>query len=282
MNHTARNIIYDSIDTTLSIIKKDNESNMICSHDVYYYLATMDYSQFTTYINLITDQKYPKNNPEYYIYTYDCNTNKIRQTHEVITEYSDLYHSRMEYEVLLERFKLRFISPKILKAYLCETNNQWSCFPLVLKIDTKDISHQICVAFDNINKKVYLIDPNGTITYFNEEKNDNDDELYFIREKNAEILIVGYLQELSKIGLNYEYIPINVWNNERYIINRNIENSVIGNGHCVATMLIIIHIIANIKANLTILYELFYELYDEELLCLINDYTVCIYKMFNK
>lgn len=285
MESIAKNIISNSVETVLTIVEEENTQNMLCTPDIYLFLSTMNYDNFTLIINLLTNQKWLTNNPEYFVYSFDCNTNKTTRTNETTTEFDDLYHGRIEYDTYSERFKMRFISPDVFKEYMLINNNvnRYSFFPIVLKINTKNVFHQICAAFDNINKKVYLVDPNGTVTYFNASTmNDVDDDLYFIHEKHAELMIIAYLQELANVGLQYEFVPTNIWNYERYIINRHFIESEIGRGHCVIVFLMIIHIMSTIKIEPTNLFELFYHFEDAELMSLINDYSVGVYKMFQK
>lgn len=292
-----RKVITNSLDMFLkeldtnipsSVTNDATDGPYLCTPEIYKFISEMNYGIFSPFINVITNQTTLENKPIYSIYKLNYMTHEFITCDDIITDFTDAFHNRIEAED--NNFRLQIISPQtFLEYYFAHLDNKYILLPLVYKTGVKYYGHQTFIAFDNFSKRVYLVDPNGRSTYFdsmycnlvNEDKLNSvlEDELSYNFEINIDSLLYGYLNELKKIGLEYEFIPADVWNEQRIIINRTIPQSEIGLGHCVCTTLIIMHMLATTNLSPMEIYEIIFCLYNEQLLSLINDYSIGIYKM---
>lgn len=147
-------------------------------------------------------------------------------------------------------------------------------FCLVYGCELKDTTHQGIVMVDNNNKKIYLLDPNGSPTYFNDIFN-------FYVNYEIENMIENYFTQLKFFDLHYEYVHITKWNPVNIVLNKRFNTNEIGSGHCVVISFIIIHLIATLNYEPPKIYNILKDFSDDELLYIIKDYSSGIFNIFN-
>jgi hypothetical protein len=145
--------------------------------------------------------------------------------------------------------------------------------------ESKDQSHQTCLAIDILNKTAYLVDPNGSSSYFNTIFEKISHDLYIDINSYVDKLLECYFSELNKIGIKIEFIPGSKWNKNKICINRNFDKSLIGSGHCVITTIMLGHYLLTTNLNPSDVYNKFKYISDDNLLILINSYMFGIYEL---
>jgi hypothetical protein len=148
-----------------------------------------------------------------------------------------------------------------------------------MQADSKKNSHQTCLTIDILNNKAYLIDPNGTTSYFNAIFSKISHEFHMDINPFVDKLLKDYFVELNKIGINIEFVPSSVWNKNRICINKYFNMSIFGSGHCVITTIMLGHCLTTHKLSPSELFEKFRYSTNEELLTVINSYMSGIYQL---
>lgn len=276
----AKNIIYESLKYVFDLLDNPEQNNdLICDNKIYNYVSTMKYDHFTKYINKITKQECLDTKYNYNEYTFDCITKKICHIKYSSHVFDDPYHNSIYLNRETQSFVIRIIEPNIMLNILdSNTKSRYCFFPITFKVDEECYYHQSVLIFDMFIKKAYFVDPDGTITYFNPV--DVDDDKYFHYEHCINDFITEYILYISEQNTMTPYIfsHLHEWNAERYIVNRDFTNCEIEYGHCVSTTLLIMHLMVENEIDPEIVFDIIYMLSNTELLSLINDYSVYIYK----
>lgn len=157
--------------------------------------------------------------------------------------------------------------------WLLSSKKRYSFFPVYMCKNIKGESAHIGnIVFDNEKLKVYYLDPNGSLKFFNKIKGDEiDTEKYFEEIMNL------YLSSInSLLDRKYKFINSKYWNKNMYVFNKNFNTSVIGSGHCFISSVMISHYIALMdkkEIELEHIYNLFVSLTDDERLYLLSSYS---------
>lgn len=175
-----------------------------------------------------------------------------------------------------ESMILNALSPRYLFDFLMKNvNNNYVFLTLNYGCNIMDSSHQTALCFDTVNKKVFMIDPNGKSDFF--------DNVFNIQtNKYVEILLSNYISLLSEYGLDYEFLGADVCNPKKYAINKRFNNEIIGHGHCVITTLILVHLINGLNINPSELYLIMESLDEEELIFIIKGYSLAVYYLLKQ
>jgi len=98
-------------------------------------------------------------------------------------------------------------------------------------------SHVAPLVIDIKNEKVYLFEPNGSSSYFNNIMSKSNKPIVdFDIDTNiyVKLLFDCYFNNFNEIySTKYEFIECSKWNPKGLIINRTFKESIIGAGHCV-------------------------------------------------
>lgn len=228
------------------------------------------YDYFEQILNMISDQQ-PIKQKEYSIYKLDYDSLKFEHISDVENgseyEYHTVIDSTDKYLIL------NALSPTFLCNYVLDNSNKRFLFLTLNYANTlMDSAHQAAFMIDNHQKKIYMLEPNGKCDYFNNVFHQDTSEF-------VEILLRNYFNQLSNLGLEYKYVHIDKWNHENICINKRFANNHIGNGHCVITTLILIHLISINKITPDEAIKIFKNLSDEEILYIIQQYSLGVYNI---
>lgn len=258
--------------------ERSYKMNYISNKTMHKYIMKMKMDIFENTINMLTGQISPEY-AKYYIYSLNYKRKEIN-VGEYYYTFKGMCHNRIDLLNCQKRFELIIVSPESFKNILIlNNNNKYIFLPLTFMIFRKEFAHQACLIYNTKDYTMVLFDPNGNFSYF-------DNSIYNFDENNTinsiDRLIQYYCAELNGIGINVKYITLNGWNPNKNIVNRHFPISEIGHGHCVIAMLIIIQLLANIDfQNETFEFQdicdMFSSLKDDELLSIINNYTIMLY-----
>jgi hypothetical protein len=167
-------------------------------------------------------------------------------------------------------------------------------------MDVAVAGHMNALLFDHRTGAVYLIDPNGTSSFFqadldkahilvsddSEEDDDDDDDDEFEQLPDAhshhtsasQKLVEGILRDYCKYlsqngGGQWTYVPQEDWNPYGLCVNQNIAASQVGNGYCVVTTLMLLHVLELTQQTPDLVVRKFASLSPDQLLSLIVSYN---------
>jgi len=104
-------------------------------------------------------------------------------------------------------------------------------------MEGENTAHQTMLCIDTLNKKAYLLDPNGSSTYFDDKIPKKDHHLF---EPIIESMLCYYFKEISKLGDNITFINRSKWNLTKINVNISVD-TISSTGNCVVTSLMIAH-----------------------------------------
>ena len=150
--------------------------------------------------------------------------------------------------------------------------------------------HYSALIINLFNNKIYLFDPNGKNTYFNNFFVDYyvnySDENYEDKLKNSskykidtqyfmELFFKQYFDDFNKISnIKFQFVKCSLWNENNVSLNRKFQNSFIGTGHCVITTHLFGHYLITSQDDIDYVIKLFGDINDHDLLNLINEYYI--------
>ena len=246
----------------------NNENNLEYTEKQKKFICTLEYEDFEKMLLILNNQN-KINSMEYCMYK-----QSFGLEFELISYIFDKKNNL--YPIIISIFNnhliLYTITPYCLYKFIQENiNNRYIFLSLTYQCED-NFSHQASIMFDNKSNKIYLIDPNGGPSYFNDYVGINTENL-------IDHLLEKYFAELKNFGSNYEYIFTEVWNPSKIVINKNFNNDYIGSGHCVAFTFLLVHIFCILNMEPEDVYKIFESLADEEILYLISKYTSGIYNL---
>jgi hypothetical protein len=187
---------------------------------------------------------------------------------------------------------LHIITPKYMTKLLLEkSDNKYFFIPMTLYDSAKEYSHQVSIIIDKINKKIYLFDPNGHSTYYNNTaiyqyykcigQNVPKDKVNEKYQNNHLIIDKLLAHYFSLVDQEYEYISSQTWNKDSICLNMYYdEKSIIGHGHCVAITIMIMHLLFLQNISLEEAIKILGELSIDNRILIIGGYSKTIYDMF--
>jgi len=147
-------------------------------------------------------------------------------------------------------------------------------------------SHVAPLVIDIIKEKVYLFEPNGSASYFNDiMSKSNKPIIDFDIDTNiyVKLLFDNYFNNFNQIfSTKYEFIECSKWNPKGLVINRKFKESIIGDGHCAIITLLLPHLLSILDYDLKDIYNIVAILSDTELIYLLNGYTSGITEYIGK
>lgn len=116
------------------------------------------------------------------------------------------------------------------------SESRYMFFPFNFSCEASKEGHQLTLVIDNHSFKIYLMDPNGTPTYFNSILSLNVNDY-------LELLIDRWTKVIKEqVGINYTYVYQREWMPHTCAINRHVD--VLGGGNCVTSTIILCHILS--------------------------------------
>ena len=264
----------------------------LCDSYVHNKLSTVTFDWYEKILNLITSQKSVKSiDPSYSLYKVNIFTETADHHIDMISNIGNMFYTTIQAD---DKFIfLHCLHIDSLIAFLAEnfnSNNKYVFIPVVFGSEVNKIGHFSMLVFDIMTNKVYFADPNGKthffddimikhciidIDFFSEYTND----MYINCEQLIEKIFIFYINQLnSKFDTKYTFISRTTWNPNKYHLNKSISTSQIGNGHCVITSTLIANYLSTTNSDIKELYIKFDNMTENEILQLINSYSVGIYE----
>jgi hypothetical protein len=269
----------------------------ICDESVHKKLSTLSYPDYEHVLSFLTRQSSVRNiEPSYSLYKVSLFNEIVAHELDITADIKNMYHTTVQAENNF--LVLNCLNVDSLCMFLIENtrdSNRYVFVPIIFGTEIHDSGHAALMAFDVIEKKVYLIDPNGKTDYFDNlflkqvEKNKEEwmtEEIfkefysssYIDSEPFVEKLIECYIGELNaRYDLNYRFIPRKEYNRTAYSINKNFKDSSIGSGHCMIISIMMAHFLST-NSDVSEISSNFGRLSISETLQIINSYSVAIFR----
>jgi hypothetical protein len=274
----------------------------ICDNSIKKHLSLLNRNDYDTLISIISGQKaIIKTYPYYSLYKVSLYDKKFSHHLDIYDESGDENQTSIQYED--NNLTLHIFSVESLIYYLGDTenflNNRYLFFPVNFTSENKRAGHMACLIIDIKENKIYLYDPNGISSYFNNifaemvkksyanNNNENNEdehnaifsEYYFDAHELIDILIEGYVDDIYKrLGIKYEYISSKIWNPSKCVLNPSFDsNVIIGSGHCVVTTVMFLHYLHLTNDDIKNVFQKLGSLNTNELIYLINSYGYWLY-----
>lgn len=265
----------------------------ICDDQIHKKLRTLKFNIYEKLLNFLTNQIAINSiNPIYSLYKIDTISETSSYHIDISGEIGNMYYTTIQADdrhIFLNCLNIESLLIFLVENSVKNKNNRYIFIPVVFGSEVNEVGHFSSLVFDIKENKVYFCDPNGFTNFFDNihiihsNRNNNYwamqfyNNMYINSEKLIEKLITCYINDLNeKFGTEYKFISRMEWNPTKYSFNRSFNNSVIGNGHCVITTTIIINYLKNTDCNVNELYQKIGSLKNEEVLEIINSYSVGI------
>jgi hypothetical protein len=259
----------------------------ICYDYLHKKISTMKFREYESIFNMYTQQTKLKDIfPQYSLYKIDVMTKEFSHHIDIECDIGNMYHTTLQSNS--QFIMLHTLCPESIITYISEQKSvRYVFFPVMLAFEEKEVGHCTQLCFDKIMQKVYLIDPNGSTTFFNSmfldmyKKQSGEmfyDEFYQLIIDGAplvDMLFEGYVKILNdSFGLNYVFEPQTIWNNQCMVLNKSFTDSVIGSGHCVILSVMVAHFLHLTCCDVNVAFEEFAKLKNKELIYIINSYSL--------
>lgn len=160
-------------------------------------LSQINQKKFNEIIQILNNQKSLKDT--------SCSLYKFNFFKETLEHSLDIFDIEPNNTIQIEDTNIIFqmISPKLLKEYIFKhLDNKYIFISITFFCESITCGHQVILAFNNPEQKVYLIDPNGKPTFFN---NMFTEQLIKKTKKSkyAEEIITNYV---DSIGVNMNMV----------------------------------------------------------------------------
>jgi len=264
--------LLSSIMTIENETKKNELDFKICHKTI----STLHPQIWNQLILFLTGQKITKVD-SYGIYKQDYETLNF----ELITYIMNKPNSYYEFilNISNSHILLNAISPSILATHIANNIDRKNIYlPLIYSCDTKEYSHIALIVINIKDKKIYLLDPNGSPTYFDEVFGN---DLTIPISYQIEMTLSQYFNELSNLGGSYEYVPVSSWNKTQISLNKSFKNDYVGSGHCMMFTLLFSNLLNMLDSDPYTIFKILKSYSDEELLFIIKEYSLGIYCMLN-
>lgn len=140
--------------------------------------------------------------------------------------------------------------------YIKILESRYIYIPLIDSKYGQKTGHMSSVIFDKQKSNIYLFDPNGYISFFDEITMDDetyasmveagveDYELLTRNEDKVNTLLYKYVEKFNEDNkTQYKYIPSSSWNPKRLCINSEFRNFSMQTGFCVPATVLFIHLL---------------------------------------
>lgn len=186
--------------------------------------------------------------------------------------------------------------------------------PVLFGSEVNEVGHFSTLIFDTQKMNVYFADPNGKTKFFDnifyvhaklqntsgaidnsnkqnssqspEQSPTNDfpthlqPDMYVNTEEMMEDMIKLYISALNEVsGFEFKFVERLKWNRWSKSVNTNYDTATIGSGHCVILSTMIFHYMHITKADPIVIYDKLSKMSQQEIIELINSYSVGIYNI---
>jgi hypothetical protein len=167
---------------------------------------------------------------------------------------------------------LHIYSPVSLAQYLrLLSSRRYAFISAGLGAEGEEDDHQTLLCMDLEKRLVYLLDPNGSTTYF--------DRLFgYPLESLIERLLAHYFEEMADFGSSFIFVPRASWNHLELSVNRSFAGTDFSSGNCVVTSYMIAHYLVLTGGEPIEPYISFQLASRADLLYFVNGYTKMLYR----
>lgn len=257
-------------------------------------LTKLEYKHYNTLINLLCNVDTITDNKKYMkmfsIYTSSVISNKTYHSIDLEGGVDNQFYGTLQADG--ENIYLHNYHASIMGAYInSHETTQYLFFPLVASIEVKGESgHALCVVVDTKRRELYLMDPNGKTSYYDNilvrfSKNNTDlhipdefiEDMYIDSSFKIDQLFKCYLDDINKyLDHPLKFISSFDWNPLRGVLNRKLSDGITDSGNCVAITIFLMHYLSLTNSSLINVYKQLLKYTDEELSSIINSYSLSI------
>ena len=238
-----------------------------------YVMSTMSTIHEYKILHKYTEQPYLKN-PEYSVFQMDIQSNQLVFISDFLP-IKNQKHYPINFQINNKSsIVINALSILTLGNYLSNCKNRYIYLPIDYTCDTKASGHRAILMYDIKLQKVYLLEPNGKPSFFNNVIGNIEMEIELFFEK--------YTEQLNELFcMNYKYIKTNIWNINNIVLN-NTSNTKLSKGDCLSISLLMCHLITNLEYDPYQLYKSIKGLSDDEFVTIIRSYSMGIINYLKK
>jgi hypothetical protein len=266
-----------------------------CDDKMHHKIATSSFDTYENILNMFAGQvKINMCVPTYSMYRINIFSQNEEHYIDMESKNNNIFHTAIQADD--DYLFLNCLSTETTCIYLSmNTNNKRYVFvPLIFNSEINESGHFTFLIFDVLNNKVYIMDPNGESSFFNDvmilhakkNKTFKDTELEMMSAHmiiNSEQLINIYIKKLNiDFGLTYEFISRTIWNPLNLVLNKHLDNSGIPGGNCVIISTILMYYLINKQSELIEPYKLLSEISSEQMIQIINGCSVGMCNIMNQ
>lgn len=257
----------------LAFIKNhlDFEEEDVSFEQIKFALSRLDISNYGYILNELIKQPYITN-PIYSIYTQDLHYEESHgDDFNFITDHvPNVSIFPMSLDITNTKISMDALEILTVMKFIESCDNKYVILPIIYNCDLKKSGHIGCVVIDKEYRLVYLVDPNGKPSYF-------DNVLKLNVCNKIEDMLSKYFEMIDIV-----FIPSSEWNPNNIVINKHFQNQCIGSGHCSILTIMISHLLFETNETPQKIFEVLGGLNNDELLFIIKSYSIYIYQLLNK
>lgn len=269
-----------------------------CDDKMHHKIATPSFDTYENILNIFANQiKITECTPTYSMYRVNVFSEKEEHHIDMKSKNNNEFHTAIQADD--DYLFLNCLSTESTCLYLSINNNKRYVFiPLIFNSEINKSGHFTFLIFDVFNNKVYMMDPNGESSYFDnvmilhakKNKTFSDAELEMMSihmiinsERLVEKLINIYIKKLNiDFDLTYEFVSRTKWNPSNLVLNKHLDNSGIPGGNCVIISTILMYYLINKQSELIEPYKLLSEISSEQMIQIINGCSVGMFNIINQ
>lgn len=264
-------------------------SNRLCTQPMLDAISRINPNIFLKMLELFTNQKEVHKDADFCLYQSNILSYETKHHIDISCDIKNMFNTTIQSDGI--NILLHTLSIQSMINFILDNNDgrKYLFLPLTFEHEKKSSGHMSAIIIDLEMHMFYLFDPNGRTTYFNNiyttlGLGDGiiDTNLYI------DMLFIKYVSDFNIcakniLGFEFDYVSSCTWNpscatfdmNISYKhINRTIEKSEIGSGHCVILTVMLCHYFAVTRKSVANGYNDFAVLSDDQLLSIINSYTI--------
>ena len=224
----------------------------------------MSSNMYNSLVSISSGQPFIKN-PEYSTFTYNFEDDNLELVTSFQPDGNDVYFP-MNLNILDDRIVSDCLDIIELMNYLYNCQHlKMVLLPIDYSCDIINAGHVGMLAIYIDSKEVYCVDPNGFPSYFNN-----------ILKYNVTQKIESMFAEYFSLA-GYHYKKTDEWNQHKIAINIRYDNNFIKTGNCVASTIMLGHLLCVTELTPKELYLELKKLSNDEMKVIIFKYTTIMY-----
>lgn len=242
-------------------------------------IKRLNHTSTNNILSLLFDQPAIENiDPFYELYAINHDGSNLHKVIDIFTPPHESHGNVNTIQMSDYQILLHVVAPLSLSMYIKQINTNDHIFlPFGIGMENTKDSHQTMMYIDMINKKAYLMDPNGATNYF-DGKYISLTHAHVEFEPLIELLLINYFDQLKQFDINIEFVKRHEWNPHHIGVNRVFNGTKFNFGQCVIFSILLAHIIHNMKCDPIYAYREVYNYNDKQMVKIVNRYTrfICV------